>query len=456
MAKKKKGKKGKAPQTPAPTKKKGKKSDPVGALLREHSELTREQAQEIVESGLTYEEWEEKQAQAREERRRANLERMISLICAQYPKVTREQAQEIVELNMTPEEYMAHVKQRKKLAKQQEKEERKQRKEAIEQLLQKYPDLTRAVAGQIASGQLTYEQYKNSQRRKRHSGGGGRRPPEQVELAQQRQEERRQKIEERVQQESHLGATGDSYLQALQEEGEAVEVLRFHALTMRGTVLGVEPFRLIFKTEKNPSMPLGKLRCAVLYKISEREVVQQQVQVDLEQLALQQYPHRYPDKRYQIPEELLALGKELYLLLHNGFVFGGEVVWVDRFQFLLRLDQGGEIFVFRHGVHRVSKEPILPEQAVTLASFVANPPSKEANGPKELPPEAIEVPANFDDYPVKDEGYERLLKAAEREGFELDPIQIRREGDSYVLMDGYRRLTLARENSYKTLPVELV
>lgn len=478
MARKKK----KAP-TPAKKKKK-KKADPVAELLSDHPHLSRDQATEIHQSGLSVEEWEKKQEEAKEARRIAKQERMAKLLQTQHPRLTAEQALACVQQNMTPDEYFEQERNKQREARQRQRgggrpgggprhggkrhggkggprrggkpsagAKQAARRKQIDSLLEQYPELTRAIAGQIVSGNLTYQQYLSS-REKRLQKAQSHRTQEEIEEARQAREKRKQDLQERVANEAHLGATGDSYIKRLIEEEVHVEILRFHAPSFDGTIVEVEPFLLFLKTSTQPKLKLIKRYCTLFFKKEEQNLVYSQLRIAPLQFSLRQYPHREPSKRYKVPKKLMEAGAPLWTLLHNGLLLGGDIIWADRFQFLLRLPEGGEIFVFKHSVHFASDEEFTPEGGShTLAEFFSNKPSLPKPHPEVLPPKEIEVPANFNDFPVKDDLYKKYLEAFEQDDFELKPVTVRREGDSYVLIDGYRRLTLAVEKGIDSLPI---
>lgn len=462
--------------TPAKNKKK-KKNNPIAELLHAHPELTKEQASEIVHANISFEEWSHTQAQAKEARRLANQERMAKLLCTQHLKLSYEDALQCVQQNLTPEEYFAA--QRKKRASQQrtyshsDTHQRRKgkprfgkkrphsgpnpkqaiRQKQIDQLLEQYPDLTRAIAGQVVSGNLTIQQYKQNCEKKKQKAQTHR-TPEEIEQAKQVREERKQKLQERVQKEAHLGAQGDAYMSQLIEENTHVEILRFHAPSFDGNIIQVEPFLLFLQTKAQPKLKLIKRYCALLFKKEEQAQVYSQLKIAPQQFSLRQYPHREPSKRYTIPKALLQEGEQLSVLLHNGLLVSGRIVWVDRFQFLLQLPEGAELFIFRHSIHQAAQtEAELDDAALSLAEFFSSKPSLPKMHPETLSPSEIEIPSNFDDFPVKDELYNQYLEAFEQGDMELKPVTVRREGDSYVLIDGYRRLTLAKEKDFPELPI---
>jgi sRNA-binding regulator protein Hfq len=475
MARKKK--KGPTP----PKKKTKKKQNPLAQLMQEHSELTREQAQEIVDAGQTFEEWEAAQQAAREERKRANQLRKAKLLCAQHPGLPEDKALICVQQNITPDELHEQERAARRRERQRERpphrkggggrpqrkgppnrrgksnvNKQKQialRKKRIEELLEKYPELTRAIAGQIAAGNLTYEQYRISCEKKQQKAQSHR-TPEEIEAAKEAREERKQKLAARLEKESHLGQEGDSYIQELMENKIHIEVLRFHAPSFDGTIVGVEPFLLYLHTKTQPKLKLIKRYCTLFFKKEEQMQVYSQLSIAPNQFSLRQYPHREPSKRYHVPKDLLKANEPLHVLLHNGLMLNGTIIWADRFQFLLELPEGGEIFVFKHSVHHAANEAFEPEGgSLSLAEFFTNKPELPKLHPEALPPEEIEVPSNFDDFPVKDNVYKQYLEAFEQGDFELKPVTVRREGESYVLIDGYRRLTLAKDKGIGSLPI---
>ncbi|MFC2172793.1 hypothetical protein ACFLU6_09195 [Acidobacteriota bacterium] len=437
------------------------KADPVAQLRKEHPDLSHENIIGIVQSGLSVSEWRRRQIEKHEARRIANEERKLTLICSRHPEINRDQALEIIRQNVTPEDYLLKMgHQRKKEIKEKKQQpagqERQTRKQEITALIDKHAGLSRAVAGQIISGQFTYEQYAAKQLTvNKESELKSIRPPEQIEQARQRRMERRKQIEERVRKESHLSARGDAHLKQLIESKEEITIHRFFNTPVSGTLRGIELFRLIIKTDINPSFAIGKLSCAFLCSNADETRICEQVRVDLDQMVFHQFPPRSPDLRYQIPEELLREGSALGVMLHNGFLLVGTVLWADRFQFVLRLPSGGDPFVFRHSVFKAGTEAFEVGLHPTLSRVLAEPPELKPVYPSKISVAEIIVPDCFDDFPVQDEKYECLLNAFERGGLALAPIQVRREGGHYVLVDGYRRLTLARQKSLASVPIEL-
>jgi len=469
MGKKKKKKvKAQQPKPKVAKTKKKKKSNPINELLKQHPDLTKDTAAEIVEAGITYEEWQAQKEAKREERRRANQARMVQMILQQHPEFKEKHALEMIQLGMSPEEYKEHREKkrqeykRKKLEEKRKRAEDKRRKaeilqarkEKIELLLEYHPDMNRSVAGQIASGNLTYEKYRERLQNKNQPKT--KRPVEQIEAAKRRIQERKQKLEERVALESHLGENGDNYFQNRIADKQLVKFVRFHNPSMYGEITRIEPFRLILKTERNPSSYVVKRHCAIVYRLKEEQEVISQVQVALEQAAQKQYPPREPKDRYIIPEEWLERGQAISLLLHNGFLIWGMVLWADRFQLMLQLPNDREIFVFRHAVHLASQEELEGfGEHIPLNEFIQSPPALPEVHPESVPPTEIIVPAPFDDYPVKDELYDKYLIAFDKGSLELEPLKVRKEGNYYVLLDGYRRLTLALEKELDNIPIEV-
>lgn len=479
----------------------GKKQNPIATLLKEHTELTREEAQQIIDAGVTFEEWRVEQERKREERRRANHERILAMICTQHPDLSREQANEVVVRGISPEAFKEELRQKQKEARRQERspqsrgfqkkpgkpmqgkpsrgfqrkggkpkakkwdknkisKKKEQRKQVIDEVLIKYPELMdRAVAGQIASGHLTYEQWVISRTQpKQRRPRTGNRSPEEHATAQQLRQERMQRLQERVERESHLGNHGDAYLSACIESKSPLRILRFHRPHFVGTLIAIEPFRLFFQTDTNPNMVLTKRFCSSLLQEEDWDIVSQQLSISLPQRALRQMPHHEPHMRAPIPDELLIPDHTISVMLHEGLFFSGSVRWVDRFQFLLDLPQGGQIFVFRHGVHRIQEEnpSSWQDNAILLPDFEIQNPSLPDVHPKELNVDELFIPVHFQDYPVEDPIFQKYRQSHEKGNFQFEPILVRRESDMYVLVDGYRRWYLAKELGISVIPITVV
>jgi sRNA-binding regulator protein Hfq len=488
---------------------KKKAGNPVALIMRVHPHVSLEEAQEIVASGMSYEEWQREQERQREERRKANQERIVNMICTQFPKITRENALEVIARGITPEQYLeeklqARLEEIRKQRQIQESQSTKigpkkgksfgkgkftgkaksfakgkgrgkgkgkgkgkkrwsltpsqiQRRKEIDELMAKYPELDRAIAGQIVSGTLSYEQWLNNRGRISIKRKPSVRTAEEKNQAFEQKKQRQEQLTERVQRESHLGETGNSYLETQINTQEMLVVHRFHGNIFRGRLLEIEPFRIVLCTEQNPRITLVKRYISTIVKHCEQEQIYKQWIVCLTQRARQQIPYHDPKGRYDISEELLQLGAQLSIITHDGILFSGILEWFDRFQFMLQLPEGGQVFVFRHAVHRAQVQSFAPEGAsMPYLSFITNPVVLPDVHPKELPPSAIDIPCHYNDYHVRDPIYHNYLQKLEEGNFTIEPIVVRRESDHYVLVDGYRRLTLAREKNLDVIPIVVI
>jgi sRNA-binding regulator protein Hfq len=425
-------------------------------LIEEHPELSREQAAEIVSSGLTHAQWLAEQEAAREARRRENLERKVAFISSRHPQLREEQILEIIRMNVTPEQYLQRLEEQERTRQAPEQDPAAAgplgRRRAIDELLARHPELKRAEAGQIVAGQLTLEQLEQRKRRARMMV----RSAEEHAEAKKRLEVRWRALEERAAGLVHLGARGSAHLEALVEARREVEVGRFHGPAVRGVLRTVEPYRLLLEDGAGRGFTLAKLKCTLLYPAEDAERIGRQLQVDRRQAALRQHAPYEPEERYQVPDELLRDGEGLGVMLHNGWVLNGEIRWFDHFHLGLELPGGGEVLIFSHGVLRAQAALIEPEEGLALAEHLAAPPAPSPELPTSLPLERIRPYPGHDDYPVKDWRYEEYREHSRRPGFELPRLKVRRHGEQYYLADGYRRLTLARELGYDAMPVEVI
>ncbi len=477
--------------------KKKKKDNPLALLLQEHPDLDKDLAKEIVDSGMTYEEWEAEQERIREERQRKKLEQIVSFVCSQHPDLSREQATEIAERGITPEEFKNELREKLRLERRQSRgrggprgggprggggqrgfrrgkgrpparkqppkkrvSKKKQiRKEAVDAIMAKHPDLDdRAVAGQIASGRLTYEEYlENKNRPKVSRRRPSHRSDEEHNRALELREERNRALQERVERESHLGKTGDSYLQERIKAGKDIRILRFHKSAFVGVLKEVEPFRLFLQTETNPKLTLTKRFCSAILEEEEWQTVAEQLLISLPQRAMRQIPHHEPKMRYEVPEELLEEEFPLALMLHEGILVSGSIVWHDRFQILLSLPDGGNLFVFRHAVHRAAASADeWDDETVPYFTYSEESTNLPEVHPEELKVDEIYVPVQFNDYSVEDQVYQKYSDAYDKGNFKFEPLYVRREGDSYVLVDGYRRWALAKEKGEVSIPITVI
>lgn len=476
MAKKKKKGSKTQSQSKKPSKAKNKKFL-LRELMEAHS-LTKEEAQEVLKEGISYEEWVQKKEEERQARRLANEQRMISLIRNQYDSISEEEARGILEENISPEEFLKRrEEERRRLFMERTQAARKrspkgqkgkgkgkgkhnrmkkemERKARLDEICERYPELTRALAGQLLHEGISYEEY---QRRRANKTKANRstRTEEEHERARELQAQRMEELHERLEREARFGATGDGFLQACMDSEQPVVVLRFHRPSFEGEVREIKPLVLVLRTETQDPLYLRKLGCALLFRKDEEEAIRQELMVDLEQLGLLQYPAREPENRYQLPEELLEEGKELRALLHSGLLVSGVVEWVDRFQFMLRFPEGQCVFVFKHSVCSLEEGLQEPGSMISLQEYEEKKPDVPFALPEELPLEDIQVPVQFDDYDVKDKRFQQIMELFDQGKFEIHPLRIRREGDRYVLLDGYRRLVLAREKELEKVPVSL-
>ncbi len=455
--------------TPSPKKKKTKKNDKkakLKALLAEHSELSREEALEIIEKELTFEEWKAQKEEEKRERQRQKQEKMLKLLLAQYKELQEEEAKFIIENNLDPQEYLKEKKaelRRQKKKKSKNKWTKKSspsstsflKKRKIEELLKKYPELTRAVAGQIVANQLTLSQFRKKKQKKKLQSS---RTPEEHKKAQELRKQRELELQKRIEEANKVPPQGDLFLQEEMEKQHSWTALRFYAPKFSGQIIKIQPLKIYLRTKHDSSLPLRKITCVLLHRTEEEEALYEHIKVNPQQEALKEFPYYEPSERYTVPEEWLEEGAPLTLDLHNGLRLQGSVIWADPFQILLKLADQHDVFVFRHSIKQAYNSLLTDEeessQWPTLQAFLKMPPNPPQY-PKELDIEKIKIPRHFFDYPVKDQRFHKIQELYEQGKFTINPIAVKREGEQYVLVNGFRRLTLAKEKNIPKVPIIL-
>ena len=283
------------------------------------------------------------------------------------------------------------------------------------------------------------------------------RSDEEYDAARERQAARMKELKDRIERENPQGRTGNEFLELLAQDEAQVSIRRFHGDSVEGVIREVEPLRITLRTELHEAYVVAKLRASYLCRKEDEDGLLDAFRVDPGLASLRQFPPRLPKHRDPLDEEAIKARIDeqapLTLTLHDGVLVTGVPHWMDRFQLLLEHD-GRHAFVFRHAIYRMETgtDTLDGEGLKSLREFLAEPVYEDAH-PSSLGVGEVFVPEQFDDFPIRDRRYTTRLEHFRELPDTMKPITIRREGERYVLVDGYRRLTVARDLEWSKIPV---
>lgn len=127
--------------------------------------------------------------------------------------------------------------------------------------------------------------------------------------------------------------------------------------TLKGRVVDVEAYQVVFEAEGGEPQPIHKLKLLYVYDPSDWKGVKKGVRVDKKQGRETEPPAVRPQDRYSCSDRrlfgYLDRNVELSVALLSGEVLRGTLTWFGRYEFGLRLRTGAEITVFRHALRDV-------------------------------------------------------------------------------------------------------
>ncbi len=196
--------------------------------------------------------------------------------------------------------------------------ERMARRERTEQLMREH-GLSKALATQIALGQLSLEAVLRRRRLQEHRT-------------------------------THRHRT---WL----EEGREL-VLGLHGRTrIEGALIDVQPYTVTVRTGEG-EREIHKLHIHYVHEPSAWKVVRKGFKVDKKVAAEELQPIPLPQERYGCSDKrlftYLDTGAEVTVCLLSGELFKGKVLWFSRYEFTIQTRKGAEVGIFRHALNRVT------------------------------------------------------------------------------------------------------
>ena len=106
---------------------------------------------------------------------------------------------------------------------------------------------------------------------------------------------------------------------------------------------------------------LEKLNIKYMYKRDEMPQVVQDVEVDTDLKAQNLISIVHKSERFQVDDRVLARCRKekipVRLTLRGGEIFTGVIGWFSQYDMKMLLAHGGNVIVFRHGLHRFEISP---------------------------------------------------------------------------------------------------
>lgn len=228
-------------------------------------------------------------------------------------------ASKIVKGKQTVEEYL------------QNEEQQNLRKQKALEIHQKYPEISLNNCYQIIDEGCSTEEYLERRKKRR---------------------ERREKwyesfIEDR-QEENQLLA---NYLQKLRNKKIKVMFSFFRKNPVMGSVVSYTPYSIKIRV-KGMVHKYSKLEIKYFTRAlyAERFLPDLEIERGLQRSVIE--PSPTPEDRYEIPESVLDVGKQIRLVLGGGEIFQGIVDWFSRYEIklLLPTQLKSSVVIFRHAV----------------------------------------------------------------------------------------------------------
>jgi sRNA-binding regulator protein Hfq len=197
---------------------------------------------------------------------------------------------------------------------------------------------------------------------------------------------------------------------------------------------------------------IPKLHVTHCYEVKQAEKVKERIQINEEVKAKALTPALKPTDRYLIPDKTLESCQEgkspITFTTLGGEVIRGLIEWADSFQVKLMLQDDVWVTVFRHGVYEATFQ-----ESASEAPEQGEPQSVKT--PVEIPIEKISVElAIHQNAQLNPQITGKVREQTKTLGKIPRPIWVAydKERDKYILLDGFRRLTIAQELGLATLP----
>lgn len=335
-------------------------------------------------------------------------------------KISFTAAYKIVDGELTLEEY--RVKQEELAAKRAawlEKQRAREERKAKAFKLAEEHNLNASITYQIVDGRFTLEEYLKLQELK----------PKKL-LVRRRKE-----------------GVGAWYFQQLRQNQVPLVFVLYNGETLVSPLTDIEKYDFQLGEQKIP-----KLHITYFYEAKQAERIKELIPVNEEVKAKNLVPALKPTDRYLILDKDLERcreGKSLVTFTTlGGDIVQGTIEWVDSFQLKLNLQEDMWVVLFRHGI----QEAVLPEGVTEAPDQALLQPEKTSI---EIPIEKISVElAIHQNARLNPQLTGKVREQTKTLGKIPRPIWVAydRERDVYILLDGYRRLTIAQELGLTTLP----
>ena len=228
------------------------------------------------------------------------------LLLSQTENLPIVSARKIIENNLTLEEF------------QKQEKERENRKEKAVKLHEDHPDIPLGTCYQIIDEGVSVEDYQNrkeTRKRKREEWYG-------------------KYLEDHSEDNRELA----QYLQKLRSKTSKVFCSFSQKNSIIGTILGFTPHKIKIKT-RDQTIEYNKLEMKYLCRATHIEKLLSDMNVDEKLQENIVIPDEDPEKRYEIPPEILQGNKEIELILGGGEIFTGKIIWAKRYDIKLLLSE---------------------------------------------------------------------------------------------------------------------
>jgi sRNA-binding regulator protein Hfq len=335
-------------------------------------------------------------------------------------KISFTGAYQIVDGKLTLEEYQARQAElaAKRAAWQEQRRKREERKAAALALAEKY-NLDPSITYQIVDGRFTLEEYLKLRELK----------PKKL-LLRRRKE-----------------GVGSWYFQQLLQYQTPLVFVLYNGQSLVSPITEIQKYDFRLGEQIIP-----KLHITHCYQASQADKIKELIPVNEEVKTKGLVPAIKPIDRYLIPDKDLERCREEKNLVTfttlGGEVIRGVIEWLDSFQIKVNLQENIGVVVFRHGIHDAILQPEVGEVSGQVS------PQLEKT-PVEIPIEKISVElAIHQNTRLNPEITQKVREQTKTLGKIPKPIWVAydKERDVYVLLDGFRRLTIAQELGLKTLP----
>lgn len=335
-------------------------------------------------------------------------------------KISFTGAYQIVDGKITLGEYQARQAElaAKRAAWQEKRRKREERKAAALALAEKY-NLDPSITYQIVDGRFTLEEYLKLKELK----------PRKL-LLRRRKE-----------------GIGSWYFQQLLQHQTPVVFVLYNGQSLISPITEIQKYDFRLGEQIIP-----KLHITHCYEAYQVDKIKELISINEEVKAKGLVPAIKPIDRYFIPDKDLERCREekspVTFTTLGGEVIRGVIEWLDSFQIKVNLQENLGLVIFRHGIHDALLQPGVGETSGQV-------PSQPEKTPVEIPIDKISVElAIHQNTKLNPEITQKVREQTKALGRIPKPIWVAydKERDVYVLLDGYRRLTIAQELGLKTLP----